>query len=243
MSSTSKKLCFVITPFKEPYDTYFTKIIKPIIESHDLYALRGDSLFRPTTIMDEVWNSIKQSSLLIAELTERNPNVFYELGLAHALSKPVILISQTMEDVPFDLRAIRVITYDKDNPEWGVKLGRDIGNAIVEAIQNPTASIPNPFKTPVHTNIPEESDILMRLSDLEKTVRQLMSETIEQDIDDHYASTETIKEGSVVFHAKFGVGRVISIDKVNQETRAQVQFEDSGTKWLMLSFANLKLLK
>jgi len=47
--------------------------------------------------------------VLLADLTGKNPNVFYELGLAHALAKPVILIAETLDDIPFDLRALRVI--------------------------------------------------------------------------------------------------------------------------------------
>jgi hypothetical protein len=53
-----------------------------------------------------------KTSFLIADLTGRNANVFYELGLAHALKKDVILITQKIEDVPFDLRHYRCIVYD-----------------------------------------------------------------------------------------------------------------------------------
>ncbi len=51
------------------------------------------------------------SRFIIANLTKKNPNVFYELGIAHAIGKEVILITQTMEDVPFDLKALRCIVY------------------------------------------------------------------------------------------------------------------------------------
>ena len=117
MNTTSVDTCFVISPFGEPFDTYFSHIVKPALEDCGLYAIRGDSLYRPTTIVDDIWQGIRDAKLLIAELTDRNPNVFYELGLAHAISKPVILISKSIEDVPFDLRSIRVLVYDKDHPE------------------------------------------------------------------------------------------------------------------------------
>jgi hypothetical protein len=59
---------------------------------------------------------------VVAELTTKNPNVFYELGLAHALEKPVVLVSSNEGDVPFDLKHIRVIYYDLTDPFWGQKL-------------------------------------------------------------------------------------------------------------------------
>ena len=66
--------------------------------------------------MDQVWSGIKTAKVLVAELTTKNPNVFYELGWAHALKKPVVLVSSNEEDVPFDLHHIRVIYYDVN--EW-----------------------------------------------------------------------------------------------------------------------------
>jgi hypothetical protein len=72
--------------------------------------------------MDQIWHGISTAKVLVAELTERNPNVLYELGLAHALKKPVVLVSSTEKDVPFDLQHIRVIYYDVMDPFWGAKV-------------------------------------------------------------------------------------------------------------------------
>lgn len=77
----------------------------------------------------------------MAELTSRNPNVFYELGLAHALNKPVVLVSRTQDDVPFDLQHIRVIYYDVADPFWGQKLIEKVSENILSALQNPAEAI------------------------------------------------------------------------------------------------------
>jgi hypothetical protein len=61
--------------------------------------------------MEDVWEQVCRARVLVAELTGRNPNVFYELGMAHTLGKSVILITQSIDDVPFDLRHQRVIPY------------------------------------------------------------------------------------------------------------------------------------
>ena len=59
--------------------------------------------------MEDIWQGIKQSAVLLADLTDRNPNVFYELGLAHGIARPAVLVTDRIEDVPFDLRSLRLL--------------------------------------------------------------------------------------------------------------------------------------
>jgi nucleoside 2-deoxyribosyltransferase len=66
--------------------------------------------------MRDIWKQINQAKVVIADLTFKNPNVFYELGLAHAIGKPVVLIAQTIDDIPFDLRSVRIVIYT-DSPK------------------------------------------------------------------------------------------------------------------------------
>jgi nucleoside 2-deoxyribosyltransferase len=56
-------------------------------------AKRADSLFGPGNIINEIWALVRDAKVLVAELTDKSPNVFYELGLAHALGKPVVMLS------------------------------------------------------------------------------------------------------------------------------------------------------
>jgi hypothetical protein len=81
---------------------------------------------------------------LVAELTSKNPNVFYELGLVHALNKPVVLVSSNDKDVPFDLHHIRVIYYDVQDPFWGSKLIEKVAENILSALNNPEEAIFKP---------------------------------------------------------------------------------------------------
>lgn len=138
--------CFVVQPFAAPLGSYYEKIYKPAIEKAGLTPVRADAdIFGTGKIMDQVWTGINAAKVLVAELTSRNPNVFYELGLAHALRKPVVLISSNEEDVPFDLHHIRVIYYDVTDPFWGTKLLEKVAENILSAIQNPEEAI---FKGP-----------------------------------------------------------------------------------------------
>jgi len=70
----------------------------------------------PGNIMNQVWQDIRRSDVIVADLTEQNPNVFYEMGLAHALGKPIIMIKQTNTGaVPFDVRNYKYGEYETQN--------------------------------------------------------------------------------------------------------------------------------
>ncbi len=139
--------CFVMQPFAAPLGDYYEKIFKPAILKSGLRPLRADAeIFGTGKIMDQVWRGINSAKVLVAELTTRNPNVFYELGLAHALKKPVVLVSSNEDDVPFDLHHIRVIYYDVTDPFWGQKLIDKVAENILSAFKNPEEAI---FKAPV----------------------------------------------------------------------------------------------
>ena len=134
--------CFVMQPFAAPLGEYYDKIYRPAIEKAGLRPVRADAeIFATGKIMDQVWHGINAAKVLVAELTTRNPNVFYELGLAHAMKKPVVLVSAREEDVPFDLQHIRVIYYDMSDPFWGNKLIEKVAENILSAIQNPEEAV------------------------------------------------------------------------------------------------------
>ena len=134
--------CFVMMPFASPLGGYYESVYKPAIEKAGLQPVRADAeIFGAGKIMDQVWSGIRRAKVLVAELTQRNPNVFYELGLAHALKKPVVLISSNEDDVPFDLQHIRVIYYDVNDPFWGQKLLSKVAENILSAIENPEEAV------------------------------------------------------------------------------------------------------
>jgi hypothetical protein len=142
VSVRSGDSCFVMMPFAPPLGGYYEKIYKPAIEKAGLTPIRADTeIFGTGKIIDQIWAGINGARVLVAELTKRNPNVFYELGLAHALEKPVVLVSSNEDDVPFDLHHIRVIYYDVTDPFWGSKLVDKIAENILSAIKTPEEAI------------------------------------------------------------------------------------------------------
>ncbi len=104
-------LCFVLMPFVKEMNPIYIDHIKPVVESEGISCQRADEIFGTSIITFDIWEKINRSRFIIADLTYKNPNVFYETGLAHALGKEVILITQTMNDVPFDLKSLRCIVY------------------------------------------------------------------------------------------------------------------------------------
>jgi hypothetical protein len=129
-------------PFSGTIVTYYQLIYEPAIRKAGLRPIRADAdIFGTGKIMDQIWSGIMAAKVLVAELTSRNPNVFYELGLAHALQKPVVLISSNGDDVPFDLKHIRVIYYDLNDPFWGEKLIEKVAENILSAIKNPEEAV------------------------------------------------------------------------------------------------------
>ncbi len=105
------ELCFVIMPFASAYEDVYNYGIKPGVEDASLTALRGDDIQEAGNILSQIWTTLLKARFVIADLTGTNGNVLYELGLAHAIGHSVILLTQDINNVPFDLRPQRHIVY------------------------------------------------------------------------------------------------------------------------------------
>lgn len=104
-------LCFVLMPLKDEMLPIYEDHLRPVVEGESLSCQRADEIMSTGLVAWDIWEKINRARFVIADLTGMNPNVFYEVGLAHAIGKEVILLSQSIEHVPFDLRAIRCIIY------------------------------------------------------------------------------------------------------------------------------------
>ena len=123
------ELCFVIMPFDDQLDTIFYDGIKPIVEELGFHCKRADQHFASTPRMFEIFDDIKKARVVIADVTDSNPNVFYELGISHALKRHVVLLKRSGCKVPFDLHGIRHFEYE--NSFTGLKQLREfIANAL-----------------------------------------------------------------------------------------------------------------
>lgn len=122
-------LCFVLMPFASKFEPIYEDHIKRVITEAGLSSQRADEIASTNLITWDIWERLNKSRIVIADLTDRNPNVFYEVGLAHAISKDVILLTQSMGDIPFDLQSLRFIVYDY-NPRGMVEFEKKLRSAI-----------------------------------------------------------------------------------------------------------------
>jgi hypothetical protein len=131
--------CFVISPIGKvgtERHAKFKEVLEYVVKAgvkasgYNLRVLRADDIDRAGSFIKDILDSIYNSHVVIADLTEQNPNVFYELGVRHALSPRTILIAQSIDDIPSDLREYRTIVYDtsaKGAAEFATRLKKFLG--------------------------------------------------------------------------------------------------------------------
>lgn len=104
------QLVSAMMPFHPEFDVVYSKLCEVAVE-FGLRCRRADDIWENPAVMQDVVNLIDRSNLVIADCTNRNPNVFYEIGIAHTLGRDVILLTQNEQDIPFDLRHLRYVRY------------------------------------------------------------------------------------------------------------------------------------
>lgn len=137
-TTSSPPRAFVIMQYTEPFNSFFRNVIQPVANRlrPPLEAFRASDVFKPGIILEDILHDILESEVIIAEITSGNPNVFYELGYAHALKKPTILLADGVltAELPFDIRGYRVIFYEntiKGKPEVEKELEEHLKNIMV----------------------------------------------------------------------------------------------------------------
>jgi hypothetical protein len=103
---------FAIMQFSAPYNELYTEVVRPVSEQFGLTCLRADESFGPGVIIQDIERQILEAQVVIADITPANSNVYYEVGYAHALQKPTILIAEKATDLPFDVSPFRVLFYE-----------------------------------------------------------------------------------------------------------------------------------
>jgi len=111
-----KRTCCLLMPFNEPWSNKIHKILRDILKRNGFQAIRPDDLY-DRDVIEGIWKAINEAEIIIADCTGSNLNVFYELGIAQTIGKGVVLISQNIKDIPFDLQTQRVIVYKIENPQ------------------------------------------------------------------------------------------------------------------------------
>lgn len=120
-------------PFDSAYEEVYREVYRPVCVANDLDCWRVDEIARPGSITRDIVEGIIDAEVIIADLTGQNPNVFYELGIAHSVGNKTIMTAQNIEDVPFDIRNYRVLLYEQ-TITGSKKLWEDLNNALKELV-------------------------------------------------------------------------------------------------------------
>lgn len=129
-----KKFIFVLMPFNDDFNDIYNLGIKAACNSDKVYCERVDEQIYEGSMLDRIYNQIQHADYIIADMSSKNPNVFYEVGYAHALQKKVILITQDESDIPFDLEHYYHIIYNRLHLS---ELNQRIRNRIEWYLTNP----------------------------------------------------------------------------------------------------------
>jgi hypothetical protein len=183
--TTPKTFCFVLMPFSDAFSDIYQIGIKEACMNAGAYCERVDEQIFHDKILDRVYNQIAKADLVIADMTGRNPNVFYEVGYAHALGKLTILLTQSADDIPFDLRPFPHIMY-------GAKLSvlrEQLERKVRYFIENPPDN-PSDFKLGIEVFLAEKN-----LAQGDVVCNVAANETMSLDFMVHNSSVDTLSSG------------------------------------------------
>ena len=184
----NEKICFVISPIgeegsdiRERSDQILKHIITNSVEQLGYTIIRADKIAEPGIITTQIIEHIVDAELVIADLTDKNPNVFYELAIRHATRKPLVQMIKKGEIIPFDVAATRIIQFDLQSLDSVASAKEEIISQVksLEAGKN---EINNPISVSLDLKLLKESgnieerslaDIVEAISDLRLAVTSM----------------------------------------------------------------------
>lgn len=158
-----RKLCFVISPIgdrdsdtRKRSDQVLKHVVRPAVEQCGYKAMRADKIEAPGMITSQVIQHIVNDPLVVADLTGRNPNVFYELAIRHALRKPLVQIIQQGEALPFDVANTRTISVDHQDLDSVADAKTEIVKQVT-ALENDSSDIETPISVSIDLQLLRQS--------------------------------------------------------------------------------------
>jgi hypothetical protein len=190
MAGEDDNVCFVIGPIgsdgspeRKAADAIFNFMIKPIVEQHGFKPIRADMISAPGLVSRQVMQAIIDSPLVVADLTDRNPNVYYELAVRHAIRKPLVQMINGKPPLPFDVVDTRTIFFDLTDLAT-IEYAKGELDKQVQALLDDPKPLDNPISETLDLESYRTSDdagqvamgqILGALSDLRAEVRTAQS--------------------------------------------------------------------
>ena len=266
-----EKTCFVIMPISdtEPYETGHFKrvyeyIVKPAVIKAGFKPIRADDILHTNFIAIDIIRRIVSSEMAICDLSSRNPNVLYELGIRQAFDLPVTFIKDSITSRVFDIQGFRDIEYDEnlriDNVEQIISdiaqtinntyngQNTDEINSLVSllGIQSAKISKQHEISTDTQLILNTLDNLSSRMIEIEKTFSTVRNTSQPLSLNDDLqnlpslsqSEINALKVGDYIYHKKFGVGKITKIEGTAHNPIAAVTFA-VGEKKLMLNYANI----
>lgn len=265
------KQCFVIMPITDsaPYSVGHFKrvydyIIKPACEAAEFSPVRADDVHNTNHIAIDIVKKVIESDMAICDLSGRNPNVLYELGIRQAFNKPVTLIKDSITERIFDIQGFRDVQYDEslriDNVQAAIN---DLAQTLINTYRDHEGEV-NSLVSLLGINAAElknvqvspDTEIILnaissfgdRLSDIEKATKinepLLPPEPIITNekgaIFTKLLKNEQVNTGDVLWHPKFGLGEVTQVRPSGKETVLSISFFAGDKKEILQSYALLQ---
>jgi hypothetical protein len=127
----------VMMPFEGTFDGVYTAM-QECADRFKMQCRRADDIWKHDAVIQDIVSLISRSRVVVCDCSSRNPNVFYEAGIAHTLGRDVILITQSESDIPFNLRHLRYIKY-LNNGEGIARLSAQVQERITTILSSPSA--------------------------------------------------------------------------------------------------------
>ncbi len=268
------KSCFVIMPISDT-DSYpeghfkrvYEYIIKPACDRAGFVSIRADDILNTNYIAIDVVRRILTSEMAICDLSSRNPNVFYELGIRQAFNMPVTIIKDNLTDRVFDIQGFRDIVYDEnlriDNVESVIdRLVETLTNTYESRGQEINSLISllgiQPAQLQGKIEISKETEIILNaVQNLGLRIEEIDQRTLSignsikipspqyDDINSMKLLTTDefgeLKIGEIIYHAKFGKGQLKNLSFI-EDTKslvADIDFLKRGPLKIMVNYAKL----
>lgn len=269
------KTCFIIMPISDcdPYPIgnfrrVYEYIIKPAVIKAGFLPIRADDILNTNYIAIDVIKRIVSCDMALCDLSGKNPNVFYELGIRQAFNFPVTLIRDSTTTRAFDIQGFRDIEYDESLRIDNVEMTKSL---IAETILNTYTDKENeinslisllgihPAKVTSNVEISKDTEIILnalesfgtRLNNIEKwlpaQIPQTSSFTLDESVgiwkDVSSADANELQVGDIIDHNKFGKGRITGKSGTPSNPVIDVTFQFGDPKKLMTNYANLRKLE
>lgn len=236
---SGENVCFVVAPIgeegskiREHSDNLLNYVIEPAVSKHGYKAVRADKISDPGLITHQVIEHVVESPLVIADLTDNNPNVFYELAIRHAFQKPYIQLIDKSDDIPFDVADIRTIKIDLSDPGSVDEAKREIAKQI-ENIETDQSDISTPVSNALDlkelrdSSDPEERSMAEIMESLAKLRNEII--TIRDDITNQ--NKIRLNDVKDVFHEEYikSLNEEINSGNVNKALQIADELEVSFT--------------